>query len=398
MRMISLKTVRGYTAFLLVLTVLFCACNEEVTNSAQKQDIDDDTFAEVEVEDVSNPLTRAMGMDLKSFSLSVYNSKTNALLADKIQYQITDAGLTSSDTWRMATAEMKAIGVSPTMDITENVTLDATDHYFDYTVPTTNQTMLKIGSNMSFTKKSSGNKLQMKFVNALSLFTIKARNELKMEDDKGNEYDVKIYVKSVTLHNLIAKGRFTFTGDYNGSWSPIDNVYANYTQELATPVELSSTAFVNVMDSIFVFLPQAPQDNSWTPAGVDNAPATDAISYANAAHKVYIELRCAMTTVRNNQTIYIWGSDTNFQPIYFPYVKKYCPKAWNVINRQSVYNLKIVKEEALDSEGRPIKPQEQSDEMGDFENAVFVTVAPTDENGDDYVDDWGDPDLIDVVI
>ena len=383
---------------LMLLAVWLCSCSTDLANSSAGAENDGDEVAQVEVEDISYSPTRAMAMDLKTFSISVFNFKTNKFLAENVYYQITDAGLISSKDWRMATAEMKAIGVSPTFDITENVTLTATDHYFDYTVPTTKQTMLKIGSNMSFTKKSSNNKLQMKFVNALSLVTFKARNELKIEDDKGVEYDTKIYVKSITIHNLISKARFTFTGNYQGKWTPIEGGYANYTQDFPTAVELNSKTFTDVIDSIFVFIPQAPQNNAWTPAGTDNAPITDGISYANADHKVYIELRCAITTEKKNQTVYLWGNEYSYQPIYFPYLKKNCPKGWNTINRQAVYNIKIVKEEALDSDGRPIKPQEQSNEYGEFQNAVFITVSPTDDLDNDNVDDWEDPEIHEVTI
>ena len=290
----------------------------------------------------------------------------------------------------MVATEMKAIGVSPTMDILENVTLNADNAYYDYTVPTTEQTMLKIGANLSFTKKSVNNYLFLKFVNALSLFTIKARNELKVEDNEGNEFDVTIYVKGITLHNLKAKGRFTYTGDKTGTWAPYDDTYYNYTQDFPERVQLNTKTFVDVMDSVFVLLPQSPESNAWAPAGTDDAPESDAISVADANHKVYIELRCSMTTERDGQTVYLWGSENSYQPVYFPYIKKYCPKAWNAINRQGTYNLKFIKGEALTAEGKPIKPQTQ-DEGDSFENAVFITVSPTDENDNDYVDDWEDP-------
>ena len=297
----------------------------------------------------------------------------------------------------MLSSEMMAIGVSPSMDILDNVTMTKAAQTFDYTVPTTEQTMLKIGSNMSFTKASTKNKLSMNFVNALSQFTIKARNELKVEVD-NKEYDVKIYVKGVTLHNFAAKGRFTFTGNYQGTWTPIDNVYANYSQNLPSPVPLNSTSFVNVMDSIFVFLPQSPENNAWTPSGSATPSASDAISVADANHKAYIELRCAMTIERDGQTVYVWGSSDTYKSVYFPYVKKYCPKVWNVINRQAVYNLRIIKTETLDSDGAPIKPEELQNENGQFENAVFLEVAPTDDYGNDNVDDWPDADINDIVI
>lgn len=375
------------------------ACSTEHTETIANASGEDDDYAEVEAVDASGgAITRALNMTLSSFSLSIMNVKSEILLADKLRYEKPNGSFSPvGGSWRMISQEMMAIGVSPSMDILENVTMTKAAQTFDYTVPTTEQTMLKIGSNMSFTKASTKNKLSMNFVNALAQFTIKARNELKVEVD-SKEYDVKIYVKGVTLHNLAAKGRFTFTGNYQGTWTPIDDVYANYSQELPSPVPLNSTSFVNVMDSIFVFLPQSPENNAWTPSGLANPPASDAISVANANHKAYIELRCAMTIERDGQTVYVWGSSDTYKSVYFPYVKKYCPKVWSAINRQAVYNLKIIKTETLDAEGAPIKPEELADENGQFENAVFIEVAPTDDYGDDNVDDWPDADIIDVTI
>ena len=103
--------------------------------------------------------------------------------------------------------------------------------------------------------------------------------------------------------------------------------------------------------------------------------------------------------VRNGdgKTIYLWGTENSYTPIYFPYIGSYCPKKWNSINRQGVYNLRILKGEAFDSNGRPIKPQAQ--ENGEsFENAEFINIAPTDENGNDNVDDWEDPNPYNVTI
>ena len=359
----------------------------------------EDENAQVEVEDISQSTTRAMGMDLKTFSLSVYFPKTNKLVADNVKHTITSSGVETSTSWRMSPAgEMIAVAVSPLLDITQNLVLTADEQSFEYTVPTTEQTMIKIGGDLSFTKASVNNKLSLKFVNALTQFTLRARNEMKVEfDGDDNQYDVEIYVKGFTMHNVAAKGRFIYSSDYNGSWTLIDDVYANYSQELATPVQLSKTSFVNIIDSVLILMPQTPA--VWTPAATDAAVASvDGIAKADEDHKCYIELRCAITVQRNNQTVYVWGNETTYKSVYFPYVTKYCPKPWNAINRQGTYNLRFSKAEALDSEGKPIKPEEQSNENGSFENAVFIEVAPTDENGDDYVDDWPDQEVIDIAI
>lgn len=383
-----------YVAVWLVSALMLCACSSELADMTLPPE--DNEPAVVNAIDVSGETTRASGMTLEEFSVSVYNVKTGKFIANNAHYtQNASGGFTSTPAWRMVATEMKAIGVSPTMDILENVTLNVDDAYFDYTVPTTEQTMLKIGANLSFTKKSVNNYLYLKFVNALSLFTIKARNELKVEDETGEQFDVTIYVKGITLHNLQAKGRFTYTGDKTGTWTASDDTYYNYSQDFPERVQLNTKTYVDVMNEVFVLLPQSPESNAWAPAGTDNAPEEDAISVADANHKVYIELRCSMTTERDGQTVYLWGGENSYQPVYFPYVKKYCPKAWNAINRQGTYNLHFVKGEALTAEGKPIKPQTQ-DEGDTFENAVFITVSPTDADDNDWVDDWDEPEGIDV--
>ncbi len=379
----------------LMATCALCACHVDSANTASPPENED--FAVVDAVDASQGTTRALAMDLDAFGVSVYNVRRTTSLVDNVQYVSNGSGFTGTPVWTMVPTEMKAIGVSPSLNILDNVTLDKDNAYFDYTVPTTKQTMLKIGANLSFTKKSVSNYLYLKFVNALSLVTFRARNELKMEVGE-TEYDVTIYVKGITIHNLKAKGRFTYTSNTAGNWTTPDETYYNYSQDFSQRIELNSKTFVNVVDEAFVFLPQSPESNAWTPVGTDAAPETDAISYADADHKCYIELRCSMTIQRDNETVYIYGDEDTYKPVYFPYIKKYCPKVWNTINRQSVYNLRILKAEALAADGKPIKPEEKNNENGSFENAVFIEVAPTDADNNDNVDDWGDPDLIDVVI
>lgn len=387
-----------WLALLLPTICLLYACSSDHANTLADAS-EEDSPAEVIATDISQgELTRAANMDLNSFGLSVLNVRAGILINDKLQHVRGTNGFNPvGGTFRMIITEMKAIAASPSLTILENVTLTNDDQSFDYEVPTTNQTMVKISGNMSFTKKSTNNKLVMNFVNALSLLTVKARNELKVEVD-GKEYEVDLYVKGITLHNFISKGHFKYTADYNGTWTPIDGYWANYSQDLPSAVKLSTTSFINIVDSVFALLPQSPEKNAWTPSGSATPSSSDAISVANTNHKAYIELRCSMTIQRDGQTVYVWGSPDTYKSVYFPYIKKYCPKTWNTINRQSIYNLKILKTEAFDSEGAPIKPEELQNENGQFENAVFLEVAPTDDYGNDNVDDWPDADIIDMKI
>ena len=386
-----------WLALLLPAIYVLYACSSEHANALPEAPGEDDSPAEVTAADVSaGELTRAANMTLNTFGLAVLNVKSGDFVEENLLYEKKSTGFAPvSGSFRMITGEMKAIAVSPSLDILENVTLTKDDQSFDYLCPTTNQTMLKISGNMSFTRASTKNKLALNFVNAISQFSVKARNELKLEVD-GKEYEVDLYVKGITLHNFVSKGHFQYNDDYDGDWTSVDGYWANYSQDFSTAFKLSTTSFINVVDSAFVLIPQSPEKNAWEPAGLVNPPAADAISVANANHKAYIELRCAMTIQRDNQTVYVLGGPDTYKSVYFPYIKKYCPKAWNAVNRQGVYNLKIVKAEALDSEGAPIKPEELQDENGQFENAVFLEVAPTDDYGDDNVDDWPDADIIDM--
>lgn len=374
-----------YFAWLLTPLLIFACSGEQLGDAGDSSPTDEE--AKVEAIDVSYDDTRALNLTLNSFSLSVYNLKTKAFLADKVLFTkaLSGSGFTGAKAWKMANTEMKAVAVSPSMDDLSAIVVDANNHYFEYEVPDVPEgTMYKIGANLSFTKTSTKNKLSLKFVNALSLLTVRVRNELKLEDKDGNEFDVKVYVKGITIHNLYSKGRFTFTSAINGTWTPIDNKYSNYSQDLATAVELSTTTYTDVANGAFVLLPQAPDKFAWT--------GTGSISNADANHQAYIELRCSMTAERNGNTVYIWGGANSYPSVYLPYVKKYCPKAWNTINKQGVYNLRFIKSEVLDADGKPIEPQ--TEEEGDsFENAVFIEVAPTDTSDDDNVDDWEDMNL-----
>ncbi len=391
--------IRASAIILFVVAILY-SCGSDVTEQSTEVLSGSDEPAEIEAYDISNgSLTRALAMELKSFSVSVYNMKRDLLYVDRVLMTKNPVSQQfTGESWSMLNTEMKAICVSPNMDVVTSIMFDKVNNSFVYEVPTTEQTMIKIGANMSFTKKSVNNKLPINFVNSLALLTVRARNELELKDKDGNILPVTIYVKSCTLCNMGSQGKFTYTGNVTGTWELIDGAYANYPQVLKSATELSKTKFINICDSTFAMIPQSPETHAWTPAGTDEAPTTDAISVANANHKAYIVLECAMTAEIDNQTVYVWGSETTFKPVYFPYRAAYCPRAWNAINKQGIYNLKIIDGDALDAEGRPIKPEERENENNSFVNAEFITVSPSKDNGEDDVDDWPDAIVEDITL
>ena len=345
-----------------------------------------DTWPESEVTavDISYGSSRATNMDLETFSLSVYYFGGEELIADKFLYKQSGSSFVTDESFRQMNDEMKAIAVSPNMNILTSVRLDATNHYIDYVAPASDMPMLKIGANMSFTRKSTKNKLSLEFINAMALVNIRGRNRLEVKDKQGNVQEVDVIVQSVTLHNFGSSGRFTYTNNTDGDWEVLG--YDDYTHVAAAPITMNKSKYQPIIDSTFVLIPQAPEDWAWTPAATDDGPATDALSHSSNAGKSYIELKCQITTQRAGETVYLWGAANSYKSIYVPY--EAATRDFASINRQGIYNLDLTTANALDADGHPIKPEE-ADTTGDsFDNAVFIGFSTSTAGGDDITDDW----------
>jgi hypothetical protein len=379
-------------AWAICSAILMSACSE--TDSPDLSIGDGcEEYATVEGVDMSNNLTRALGMNLESFTLTVFNAKGKAITQNNLVYKDGN-GWNTTTAWKMtATGNMNAVAVSPNESLLSNINFTKESQTFEYYVPTTQQTMLKVASDLEFSRKSSGGSLMLKFFNALSTLSLRSKNGLKLkQSDSEEKLPVRVYVKGVVVHNLKAHGLFTFNNkkSSNGTWTLLDDTYYNYAQELDNPVRVDSIQYTSLLDSAIVVLPQTP--DGWAPAGTDDGPETDAISYADAAHKTYIELKCSMTAFIDNQEQYVWGDETTFPSVYLPFVKKQVTVKFANINTNGMYSILLQEGAVLDDSGHPIKPQTTN--SGDsFQNAEFVNFATTDTDGDDLVDDWADPEV-----
>ena len=398
-----------YLLWLVVVAGLLTSCSADTTSETS---IDNDLEGipgesiRYIVNDISNgEPTRALYEDLLQFSETVLTARGGAVTKDNLIYKQADSWLTT-ESWMMpASGKVSAYGISPTVDILTAHLFDKSNRYFDYVVPTTNQAVIKYGSKLNFSAADIASGLIINFKNATAALTIRATNKLQLKLKNSDEkIPVQAYVKSVTLHNVKQKGRFTFstTKDTDGSWTLDDDVFVNYTQDLANEVLISNgqTTPTDIVDSFMVVLPQSPEKWAWAAKGNTNPDPSDAISVADANHKCYIELKCAFTATVDNVTYYVWGSNNGgtitYESIYLPYNGRSASPKYASVGAQGVYTVLINETTALDLEGKPITPHEST--MADqFRDAEFINVSTGDEDGNDIVDDWEDEQVPEVV-
>lgn len=382
-------------------TLVGCSTETELTTT----DADGPSVeAEVMGIDISSSGTRAVGMQLKSFGIIVLNQRGKSVTDNYIYLDEAQNTWKKRDGFSMPTSgTMKAFGVSPNMNVLTSKEITKDLQTFEYIVPPTNQTMIKIGSDLGVTYAKTSGRLVLTFTNALATLSVVAQNKLRLQP-QGSEQKlpVKLYVESVTLHNVKNHGTFKFhaTKNTTGSWTIVGDEYMNYTQVLKNldgsqkRVLVDSIQWTSILDSLFVLMPQTP--SGWTPKGTADAdPATDAISVAEAAHKTYFEVKCAMTCNIGGIEQYVWGTETTAKSVYMPYTRGAATVKWAAINTSGLYSLPFSEATVLDDQGHPIKP-ETNGGNDSFLDAEFVSFSTDDENGNDWVDDWGNPEEVSI--
>ena len=84
MKTITANIRKVHAAVWMVSALTLCACSADLTNTTTPPE--EDEAAVVDAIDVSGETTRALGMSLDEFSVSVYNVKTGKLIANKAHY------------------------------------------------------------------------------------------------------------------------------------------------------------------------------------------------------------------------------------------------------------------------------------------------------------------------
>ena len=376
-------------------TMLMLLAGCSIENMSSEADDMDGPPQIVALDEGSVNATRALNSQLQSFSLYVvdeYYDEDGAIAEDDLLSKV-DESWVSEDPFYLSIESQNAYGVAPStrLEGVEEVDINYDTQTFDYTVPQTNQSALKIASRLNFTRKSVGNKLMLTFRDALFSLNIQAVNEIK---------DVKIFIKEIKLHNVLSKGTFTFNKkkDSRGDWEPIDESYVSYEQTKADAVELSRTVYRNAVDSAFTLLPQ--DLDPWYPDDIyDEDEGGESFTVAKANKRLYIEVKCQITQEKDGQTLYLWGyapgneeGKPEYESVYFPYDEEACLSDW-LMGVNSVYFLEFnTLTGGYAENGEHITPHPTGGRGSSaFENAepVKYKIGTGDEGN---VDSWTTPD------
>lgn len=195
-------------------------------------------------------------------------------------------------------------------DDVQNLTLTADEKSFIHQLPNTNakQTDFMISSLFNKTKEETGGTLLFKFKHLFSYL----RFQSKVSVDGLN-----VKVRSITLHNLKSKGKFTFstTKEKEGSWELYDDL-DNYTFLLPEEKELTAkNTLLHTTDSLLFVMSQVPDIFSLS---------DDNISFADAdkegEKKAYLEMECRLWTLEDDGVTpkYIGCTASTWAKVYYP--------------------------------------------------------------------------------
>lgn len=295
--------------------------------------------------------------------------------------------------------------ISPGLDAIKHLTIASDPRTFDLDASPDNQVLVKVGSRLNIVRPESGS-MDMTFNNVLSPFRLSIGNKLKK---------TRVIVSSVTLHNLISKGCFTFstTEEARGSVQPLKTdgtlwnsetdgrgllLTSSYQRDAEdadgtpAPIEVKTRGSSPITQSPVAFvLPQTVM--SWVPTGTNDASNTTK-RWADPNALAYFEVKCRIIeTLDDGSEKYVvgWPDEKNAQnPDYYPkYESVYFPYDSNP-NYQPRFNYIVpyvlyFSENAIYNEyGGIITDHDGA--LTNFENADWIEMEGDDEN----VDDWDD--------
>lgn len=208
--------------------------------------------------------------------------------------------------------------LKPSFDDADSYTMTPDEKSFVYTIPNVNakQQDFMFSSLINKTRASTNNNVTFKMKHLFSYirFISKLTNE-----------EIEVEIHSITLHNLLSKGKFTYNRDKEraGSWEIYTTDYDNYKFVLPKDSMLTTNKQISLHtgDSLLFIMPQKPE-TVWDPS------VTPKIVDADAAHQAYIEVECRVWKKRSDADIlanvapaadaYIDCSATTWTKVYYP--------------------------------------------------------------------------------
>lgn len=191
---------------------------------------------------------------------------------------------------------------------TQQILYLCADEYGDGSQPANIDVMYAIAKNK--TKDSNGGKVSLQFKHILSQVVFKA---------KANT-DMKVTIESIKIHNVEARGTFTFPEEATtypttqNNWDLISNsLIKDFTvvKDKSIIVDNATTATEISVDSPMLFVPQPL--TAWE--------TSHPISQANTNKESYLEISCKI----KQSGSYLFGDEATFKTLYVPFGPSWDP-------------------------------------------------------------------------
>lgn len=341
-----LKDVFGYInekSVVIVLVSIMLGCTSSLDNNQ-----DDDNYSFVEIVPTfpwSN--SRAISDVITEFYVTSYSGRS--LKGRNIHYTY-DGTAWNADraiAWPTGSTKISFWGLSQKMDNVDeitNTTMTSTVQRFDYTCDPSNPRDLMYASTVNTTQAAQGGKVALAFNYALANPYFTCVQAIETEN-------VTVVINEVIVHNLKTTGTFEYskTLNSNGTWTLNNDLYANFSKVLPSPVTLNpdKVTAVTLTDKWF-WMPQRP--TKWTTTATTPVPITT----ADANHQCYVELKCKI--IANGS--YVWGgaagSANEWESVYYPFGTNFNSKGYNRA-------IKLKFDGGYFDDGTPFKPREGSE-------------------------------------
>lgn len=272
--------------------------------------------------------------------------------------------------------------LKPSFTDADSYTMTPDEKSFMYTMRDSNykQKDFMFSSLLNKTRESTNNQIKFKMKHLFSYirFVSKLTNE-----------EIEVEVHSITLHNLLSKGKFTFNRDKEraGDWEISTTDYDNFTFVLPKDSMLTTNKQISLHtgDSLLFVMPQKPA-SIWDPN------VTAKISDADANHEAYVEVACRVWKKRSDADIaanvppasdaYIGCTATTWATVYYPlkagtaWTSKVTPYSGN-------YNVLITWTGGYTAEGEDFLKKNTNDELEMSSDEPVESFFVTDPWADD---------------
>ena len=310
----------GLVVPFLALTLLFSCSVEDGENLVADADTATDEIKfSIEDDIVTRGPYQAAGQVEKYAVFSFYNETKKSHVQNCVMTK------QASGTWKKSKImnfpgknALDFYALKPSFTEADSYTMTSDEKSFVYTIPNINgkQKDFMFSSLVNKTRESTNNNVAFKMKHLFSYL----RFISKLTND-----EIEVEIHTVTLHNLLSKGKFTYTRDKEraGSWEIYDTDYDDYKFVLPKDSMLTFDKQISLHtgDSLLFVMPQKPAE-VWDPS------VTPKTSQADAAHQAYIEVECRIwkkrsaADIENNvapdASAYVGCTATTWATVYYP--------------------------------------------------------------------------------